>query len=106
MNSCNFLGRLYGDVYHTKDQDIDVVSFQLEVENFRKNKNGTKSRTVAILEFEAWHTAALTISQKLNVGDLILVECSAKTSNDSDKPYFRVNSFKIFNKERYSEIKE
>ena len=101
MNNCTFLGKLYGDVYHSKNNDIDHVTFQLEIENFRKNKNGTKTRSVDILEFEAWHTAALTINQKLTKNDIILVECSARNLNSNF--YFRVNNFRIFKKEKYSQ---
>jgi single-stranded DNA-binding protein len=108
MNNCTFLGKLYGDVYHTKENNVDFVSFKLEVESFRKNKNGKKSRSVSILEFEAWHTAAITISEKLTSEDLILVECSARNMVNSAVPgcYFRINSFKIFNKQKYSQILE
>lgn len=105
MNSCNFLGRLYGDVYHDKSNNVSVVNFKLEIENFRKNKNGVKTRSVSILNFEAWHTAAITINDKLTREDLILVECSARNTEDSTVPvcYFRVNSFKIFKKDKYSQ---
>lgn len=105
MNSCNFLGKLYGDVYHDKRNDVDVVNFKIEVESFRKNKNGAKSRSVSVLDFEAWHTAAITIKEKLTRDDLILVECSARHLEKAavSTCYFRVNSFKIFKKEKYSQ---
>jgi len=104
MNNCTFLGKLYGDVHHSKENDVDFVEFKLEMESFRKNKNGNKTRTVTILDFQAWHTAAITIKEKLGENDLILAECSARNMERSAVPgcYFRVNSFKIFNSERYS----
>ena len=103
MNNCSFLGKLKEPVYSTKSNHVDLVNFVLEVEEYRKNKSGQKTRRTENLNFEAWHTAAITIKEKLQVNDLILVECTARSDRDSDNCcYFRVNSFKIFNKERYS----
>ena len=98
-----FLGKLKEPVYSTKSNDVDLVNFVLEVEEYRRNKSGQKTRRTENLNFEAWHTAAITIKDKLKVNDLILVECTARSNReDNDFCYFRVNSFKIFNKERYS----
>ena len=103
MNNCCFLGKLKDPVYSTKSNDVDLVNFVLEVEEYRKNKSGQKTRRVEYLNFEAWHTAAITIHEKLSPGDLIMVECTARsTRGEEGSCYFRVNSFKIFNKERYS----
>jgi single-stranded DNA-binding protein len=103
MNNCSFLGKLKEPVFSTTSNDVDLVNFVLEVEEYRKNKSGQKTRRVENLTFEAWHTAAITLKEKLNVGDLVLVECTARSKRDEDDfCYFRVNSFKIFNKERYS----
>lgn len=103
MNNCSFLGKLKEPVRATKSNDVDLVNFVLEVEEYRKNKSGQKTRRTENLNFEAWHTAAITIKEKLKTGDLILVECTARSNRDSDDfCYFRVNSFKIFNRERYS----
>ena len=103
MNNCSFLGKLKEPVYATKSNDVDLVNFVLEVEEYRKNKSGQKTRRTENLSFEAWHTAAITIKEKLNIGDLILVECTARSNREkNDFCYFRVNSFKIFNRERYS----
>ena len=103
MNNCSFLGKLKEPVHATKSNDVDLVNFVLEVEEYRRNKSGQKTRRTENLNFEAWHTAAITIKEKLNVGDLILVECTARSNRDeNDFCYFRVNSFKIFNRERYS----
>lgn len=103
MNSCNFLGKLYGDVYCERHDNTVCADFQLEVESFRKNKNGSKNRSVMVFEFQAWDTAAMTIKERLGKDDLILVECSARKNNST---YFRVNSFRIFNKEKFSNTSE
>jgi hypothetical protein len=100
MNSCNFLGRLYGDVHLVKYDNTSSADFQLEIENFRRNKNGSKNREVFVFDFQAWDTAALTIKERLGNDDLILVECSARKEQNS--VYYRVNRFRIFNKEKFS----
>lgn len=97
MNNCTFLGKLTEPVELYEEDGVAVVGFTLEIEEYRKNKSGQKTRNTQDLNFQAWHTAAITIDEKLNIGDLILVECSARNSPESDC-YFRVNRFKIFNK--------
>ncbi len=101
MNKCIFLGRLT----HKPVIDIDANSgtprlvFELEVEEFRRDKNGNKKRILTVLEFEAWDTAALTIEKYANEGVLMSVESSARShyteEHDYDLFYFRVTSFKI-----------
>lgn len=105
MNSCNFLGKLCSEVDITEHSNTSSADFQLEIENFRRNKNGSKSRDVFVFDFQAWDTAALTIKERLSSDDLILVECSARTERD-DSVYYRVNSFRIFNKEKFSSDQE
>ena len=78
MNNCSFLS------HATKSNDVDLVNFVLEVEEYRRNKSGQKTRRTENLNFEAWHTAAITIKEKLNVGDLILVECTARSNRDDN----------------------
>ena len=104
MNSCFFIGRLKEPVRTEKENGVDVVYFTLEIEEYRKNKNGQKTRTLQILHFEAWHTAAITINQKLTMDDLISVECSARSEtipDVGDACYFRVNNFKIFKRDKF-----
>jgi single-stranded DNA-binding protein len=100
MNSCYFLGKLPEDgvVSVYKCDNIDVAEFALEIESFRTSKSGKKSRTVNSLLFEAWHTAAISIKERLKPYSLILVECEARQGvGPNDETYFRVESFKIFN---------
>ena len=105
MNNCYFIGRLREPVDLSKtERGINKSEFYLEIEEYRKNKNGQKTRATEVFLFEAWDTAALTISQRLFVGDLIAVECTARDSlhkNNSPSVYFRVNNFRIFNKEKF-----
>lgn len=74
-----------------------VLRFELEVEEFRKDKSGEKKRSLVFLEFEAWDTAALAIEKYAEEGSLMLVESSARNyqSEEVIETYFRVNSFKI-----------
>ena len=74
-----------------------VLRFELEVEEFRKDKSGEKKRSLVFLEFEAWDTAALAIEKYAEEGALMLVESSARNYQNAEviETYFRVNSFKI-----------
>lgn len=101
MNKCIFLGKLTHQPVVEIDQDTGTpkLVFDLEIEEFRRDKSGNKKRTLTVLEFEAWDTAALTIEKYANEGDLMSVESSARSCyvacNDCDSIYFRVTSFKI-----------
>jgi|TARA_B100000085_G_scaffold271348_1_gene284718 homoaconitase/3-isopropylmalate dehydratase large subunit len=105
MNKCTFLGRLNPDIeIEFTDGKTPHIIFSMDVESFRKSKNGKKKREYNCLEFEAWDTAALTIREKLKSDCTMLVECEARSTftfcgdsdSELDKTYFRVLSFKIF----------
>jgi len=106
MNKCTFLGRLSPDVEieFTNANTTPRIRFSMDVESFRKSKNGKKKREYNCLEFEAWDSAASTIYEKLTPDSTMLVECEARSTfgNTSpefdgiDRTYFRVLSFKIF----------
>jgi single-stranded DNA-binding protein len=103
MNNCYFIGKLTDDPVLEKVDDVDAVFFTLAIEDFRKNKSGQKVKRVDILNFEAWHTAAITICNNSKKGDLLAIECSARNSEyvETDT-IFRINNFKIFDKTKYS----
>lgn len=106
MNKCTFLGRLSPDVEieFTNVKTTPCIRFSMDVESFRKSKNGKKKRDYNCLEFEAWDSAAITIYEKLTPDSTMLVECEARSTFDFygnsdlelDRTYFRVLSFKIF----------
>lgn len=102
MNKCYFVGKLKYPTVLSQENGVDVVNFSLEIEEFRRNKNGKKTRDVNTLYFEAWDTAATTIHQKLNIDDLMLVECAARSIKwENDSCYFRITYFKIINNCEY-----
>ena len=97
MNKCHFLGKLIGNPELFEDYNSDVVNFKLEVEEYRKDKEGMKKRRVDILNFEVWDSAARTIYKYASASDLLSVEAIARNVNgkNSGHTVFRVTNFKI-----------
>lgn len=98
MNKCHFLGKLDGepDVYNEKG--VSVIRFTLEVEEYRKGRDGEKIRSFTYLEFEAWDTAAKAIEKYAYPDCMIAVEAIARNDDSSENEMdivFRVTSFKI-----------
>ena len=85
MNNCSFLGKLKEPVYSTKSNDVDLVNFVLEVEEYRKNKSGQKTRRVEYLNFDN--------SKSLNIFDVVsFITLSNPSTNKELKA--KLNSFK------------
>ena len=97
MNRCHFLGRLIDDPSLTSSQSTDLVNFTLEVEEYRRDKEGNKKRRTDFLTFEAWDSAAKTIHKYAAKRDLLVIEAVARNarSKNSDGVVFRVTNFKI-----------
>lgn len=104
MNKCHFLGKVVYDPQLETDNNVSVVHFELEIEEFRKDSNGEKIRMATYLAFEAWDTAAQAIHRHAQAGSLMAVEAVARNSiydNVEDpeeeiiETYFRVTNFKI-----------
>lgn len=95
MNKCHFLGRFVEPPELEPVNNTSVARFYLEVEEYRKDKNGSKQKRKDILDFEAWDTAATAIAKQAKVDDFIAVECVARKYYDD--VVFRVMNFKIFN---------
>lgn len=97
MNNCQFLGKLTHQPETEIEDGVVVLRFELEIEEFRKDKNGDKKRSLVFLEFEAWDTAALAIEKYAEEGSLMLIESAARNFENQEvtETYFRVNSFKI-----------
>ena len=94
MNRCHFLGKLIDDPELEKSHGSNVLNFRLEVEEYRKDKHGSKKRRVDLLDFEAWDSAANAIKKYARVGDIMAVEAIARKDKD-DFVSFRVTTFKI-----------
>jgi single-stranded DNA-binding protein len=95
MNKCNFLGRFAEDPVIDSIHDTTVCRFKVNVEEYRKDKEGFTKKRNNILTFEAWDTAAKAIAKQGLMGDYIVIEAIAR--NYSNNFVFRVTSFKIFN---------
>tara|TARA_R110002020_G_scaffold351130_1_gene564413 strand:+ start:1122 stop:1433 length:312 start_codon:yes stop_codon:yes gene_type:complete len=98
MNKCHFLGKLIKDPILTESYRADVVNFTLEVEEYRKDKDGIKKRRTDLLNFEAWDSAAQTIHQHAFKSDFLVLEAVARNQDSKklNQVIFRVTNFKIF----------
>jgi single-stranded DNA-binding protein len=108
MNKCHFLGRVTDDIELIDFQGTSYVGFELEIEEYRKNKpSGDKKVEFTYLTFEAWDSAAYAISKYAKKDGLMAVEAIARNDHslaqDNENPsdlimtYFRVTNFKIMN---------
>jgi single stranded DNA-binding protein len=101
MNICVFVGKLVANPELTTTKDSYVVNFTLAVEDYRKDKDGTKHRKVHFLDFEAWDTGATTIAKHFKKGDMLFIESEARQhkwisadQSKKQKIVFRVKTFK------------
>ncbi len=100
MNRCHFLGKLTSQPEIEMQDGTPVIRFELEVEEFRRDKNGDKKRSVVYLDFEAWDSAATAIERYAQEDCIMVVESVARIDEPEDADdcpyvYFRVTSFKI-----------
>lgn len=102
MNHCTFFGRPKS--INTKHGEIDKVELILQVENKRKGKSEVKKMDYEHLLFEAWGTAAITISKNLTTDDCLLV-IDSTARNIDNKVSFRINEFKIVKRENAYECR-
>ena len=93
MNRCHFLGKVSDPPCLTTENGTSVVRFVLEIEEYRKDRNGEKKRSVTYLDFEAWDSAALAIDKYSSKGCLMAVESIARRFHE--EVWFRVTNFKI-----------
>ena len=105
MNNCTFIGRLVSDPELIEVNDTNVVRFTLAINEYRRQKDGTKKRKTDYFDFEAWDSGATTISKYCFKGDEIAVSTTARQNRWEDKEgnkksqvRFRVNNFKLFGK--------
>lgn len=97
MNRSHLLGKLMDDPELEKSYGSDVLNFRLEVEEYRKGKDGEKKRRTDVLNFEVWDSAARTIYKYARSNDLMSVEAIARnlTGGGPYEVVFRVTNFKI-----------
>jgi len=93
VNKCHFLGKVSDPPCLKTENGTSVVRFVLEIEEYRKDRNGDKKRSVTYLDFEAWDSAALAIEKYASQGCLMAVESIARKFHG--EVWFRVTNFKI-----------
>jgi single-stranded DNA-binding protein len=64
MNKCNFLGRFAEDPVIDSIHDTTVCRFKVNVEEYRKDKEGFTKKRNNILTFEAWDTQQRQLRNK------------------------------------------
>lgn len=99
MNSCSFVGRFVKDPSLANANGVDVLDFTLAISEYRKSKDGSKTKTIDFLDFVAWDSGAATIAKHCKKGDKIAVICSARQEKYNTKYSikFRVNKFDLIN---------
>jgi len=102
MNSCNFIGRLAQNPELVPVDNTHVARFTLAVEDYRRSRDGKKTKRVDYFDFEAWDSGATTICKYCQKGDELAVFTTGRqykwTDNDGNrnsKVTFRVNKFKL-----------
>lgn len=94
MNICSFTGFLTHDPELESQDGVSYLRFELVIYNYRKTKNGDKTRIPTYLQFEAWHTGAETIAKLAKAGNKLTLYASARNvSKDDSEIVFRVNEF-------------
>jgi single-strand DNA-binding protein len=114
MNSCSFVGRLAQDPELSTVNGTHVVKFTLAINEYRRSKDGNKTKQVDYLDFEAWDSGATTIAKYCKRGDELAVSTSARQHKWSDSDgnrrsriKFRVNSFNLFsNRDSFNKEEE
>ena len=72
MNNCVFIGTFVENPVLQKDSEgVAVTAFVLEVDDFRKDKGGSKRKFSDSLDFQAWHTGAEVIVNSSNLVDYL-----------------------------------
>jgi len=104
VNNCVFLGRIAEDMNISEEFNTKVLRFKMSIDKYRRNKSGQKIRDRNLLFFEAWNSGAQTIYDHCELGDSLVVNCTARSGNG--EVTFRVNEFKIVNNLQTSEYEE
>ncbi len=98
MNKCHFLGRVKSIEFREATPDSgQCIQFLLEVEEFRKEKNGNKVRELNYFDMEAWGTAASALNTYIEDDTSVAVEAIARS--DGNQTWFRITTFKILHRD-------
>ena len=103
-NYCRFIGKLIDDPKTVEFENTTLCTFTLAVNEYRKEKNGEKKKSVNYFDFEAWDSGGAAINKHCSKGDIIDLVASARNNSWVDKngnkrhsTKFRVKEFKLFN---------
>lgn len=89
MNQCTFLGTVEKLDVRLED-GVERAVITLDVENRRKKAGRKDLIERELLEFEAWDSAAKTLSEHCERDDILLIEATARQNQP-----FRINKFRI-----------
>ena len=103
-NYCRFIGKMVNDPKLVEFDATSLCTFTLAINEYRREKNGEKKKTVNYFDFEAWDSGATTLAQLCKEGDVVDVVTAARNHNWTDpqgnkkfQTRFRVKEFKLFN---------
>ena len=109
-NYCRFIGKMVNDPKLVEFDATSLCTYTLAINEYRREKNGEKKKTVNYFDFEAWDSGGLAINKHCEKGDIIDLVASARnnswTDKNGEKRYatkFRVKEFKLFNTTRNKE---
>ena len=108
MNSCNFIGRLAQNPELVPVDSTHVARFTLAVEDYRRSRDGKKTKRVDYFDFEAWDTGATTICKYCKKGDELAVFTTGrqyKWTEDDGKRNSKIKALKNLKKTAQSFIK-
>ena len=111
MNSCNFIGRLAHNPELIPVDSTHVARFTLAVEDYRRSRDGKKTKRVDYFDFEAWDSGATTICKYCKKGDELAVFTTGRQykwveddGSRNSRIKFRVNKFKLIGtRNKYTE---
>ena len=102
-NYCRFIGKMVNNPKLVEFDATSLCTFTLAINEYRREKNGEKKKTVNFFDFEAWDSGAETINEFCSKGDVIAVNAAARQQKwtnskgqDRQKVIFRVQNFRIF----------
>jgi single stranded DNA-binding protein len=103
MNECHFAGNITHELMlnHVGVNKTPVLNFSIAITRKYKKSNGEQAKETVFLPLEVWDSGAETINRHFRKGDSIIVHCSVKTNDYTDKDgnerkglfKFRVNKF-------------
>ena len=71
-NYCRFIGKMVNDPKLVEFDATSLCTFTLAINEYRREKNGEKKKTVNYFDFEAWDSGGLAINKPVSYTHLTL----------------------------------